>query len=167
MTYKTEFGDYDEMYGGIDYEDAIVLDIGADYGTTAKYFLERGARHIYCSERNEEWRAQLIEWAKVRQDVAVLPAMNAPRMILWLKDCRPDVVKVDCEGCEKHLIDVPALSMVIPRAWVIETHSTPAWIVLLGRFRLLGYRITKIHEPTPMENNPDKVVGLFQAVRDE
>lgn len=163
---KTEFGDYDEMYGSLDYEGAIVLDVGADYGTTAQYFLDHGARHVYCSERNEEWIERLSEFADTTDEqVAILPPMTAELMDKWLRECRPDVVKIDCEGCERHLLSVAPNLIAIPDQWVLETHTRMMWDELRERFRLLGYRLTTIHEPTPMRTNPDKVVGLFTAVK--
>ena len=95
--------------------------------------------------------------------VDALSKENREYLFRWYQ---PDIAKIDCEGCERLLLDLSSAMLNVPRAWVIETHTLPLWNELLGRFRLLGYRITKIHEPTPMRTNPDKVVGLFQAVRD-
>jgi len=164
---KTEFGDYDEMYGGIDYTGARVLDIGADYGSTAMFFLDRMAAHVFASERNEAYREQLVEWATTWADVVtVLPAVTAENIEEIFVDINPDVVKVDCEGCERFLLELSAAAMHRPRAWVVETHSDKVHAELMERFRLLRYRVEIVMDYGPMRTNPDKVVRVVKAVRD-
>ena len=60
----SEFGNYDSMYGSLDYRDAVVLDIGADFGSTARFFFERGAKRVVSLDivpPKEEWKHPNIE----------------------------------------------------------------------------------------------------------
>lgn len=69
----------------IDVKDRVVVDIGADWGSSSLYFLARGARKVIAFDRVEP-KLQLkgIEWHG-----------------LWNGSYVPgDILKVDCEGCE-------------------------------------------------------------------
>jgi len=166
MAYPTPFGDYDEMYGSLDYTGKTVLDIGADYGTTAEYFLlERGAMMVFVSERNEEWVMKLHEMAAENPRVKVLPPMTVELLTSWLIEHVPHIVKVDCEGCEQALLNIAPALLHYAQAWVIETHTRMLLNELRERFRLLGFRIETIEDFGSMTTNPDKHVAVFTAVR--
>lgn len=165
MTYKSEFGDYDAMYGGLDYEGAVVLDVGADYGSTARYFLERGASQVYASEKNPKFVERLIAWVDGPESppVAVLLPMNANLAERWLRDIRPDLVKMDCEKCERFLLEVPDDLLAGPRGWVIETHTRELYDDLRALFRRLGYEVTTVEEF--FMNKPERCIKVIAAVR--
>jgi len=161
---KTEFGDYDTMSGGLDYNGAVVLDIGADYGTTAAFFLGHGAREVYVSERNEEWRIELHKLADRDPRVHVLPSLAPENAAGILLDVRPDIVKVDCEKCERHLLAVPVPQMSIPRAWVMETHTKVLYDAFWGFFESMGYTVTLV-EGFADDQPPERYIKVIQAVR--
>jgi len=65
-------------------KDRVVVDIGADWGSSSLYFLARGARKVIAFDRVEP-RLQVkgVEWHG-----------------LWNGSYVPgDILKVDCEGC--------------------------------------------------------------------
>ena len=69
----------------VDVEGKVVVDIGADWGSSSLYFLARGARKVVAYDRlRPRLEVRGIEW-------------NG----LWSGDYVPgDILKVDCEGCE-------------------------------------------------------------------
>ena len=166
MTYKTEFGDYEEMYGGLDYNGRVVLDIGADYGTTARYFLGRGAAKVVASERRNDWCEELDMLAGSREDVVSIgPIMDGHHLAQIIDLYRPNIVKVDCEGCEWMMGSVPHVALSVPEAWVIETHSDPLHEAVTTLLATCGYAVTIVCDYGPMRTNPEKVVRVFRAVR--
>ena len=46
--------DYNKMYGFLDYTNKKVIDIGADIGSTALFFLDKGANIVLAVEGNKE-----------------------------------------------------------------------------------------------------------------
>lgn len=149
-------------YGSLDYKDAVVLDVGADYGCTAEFFLARGAKHVFASEANPEWRRRLAMWA-AGKPVTVVSATDkeSAEDLLGLA---PDIVKMDCEGCEATLLGVGDSFLSIPRAWILETHTAPLYEALTDRFRALGFLVTDIeyHEGP---NKQGQVCRIWKAER--
>lgn len=143
LTPRPGFAKFRDDYGSLDYRGAVVLDIGADYGCTPEWFLERGAERVVALEKRPDWRRRLESWAEGRPvEVAdPLSADNAERLLI---EIRPDVVKVDCEGCERHLLDVSADALRIPRAWVMETHHADDFRRFKVLFASLGYDVSVV-----------------------
>ena len=83
-----QFADYFEealeSYN-IDVNGKVVVDIGADWGSSSLYFLARGARKVIAFDRVEpKLQVKGIEWHR-----------------LWNGSYVPgDILKIDCEGCE-------------------------------------------------------------------
>ena len=55
----------------------------------------------------------------------------------------PDVIKVDCEGCEKYLVDVPCNLLTITSVWIVETHSPAIEEKIVERFFTCGFTLAK------------------------
>jgi len=110
----------------VDYKDKIVLDIGADYGSTAEFFLERGAKKVIAVESDDKNYKKLEEMAKNKPIFKILPlhaSIDRENIEYYLSEEKPDVVKFDCEGCEKHLVGVPKEILTIPEMYIIEHHD--------------------------------------------
>jgi hypothetical protein len=82
ISYEDE---YPLSYKYIDVKDKIVLDIGADIGTSAKWFIEHGASKVIAYSLDlQEIFDDKIEWH-----------------FEWHGEyIKADVLKIDCEGCE-------------------------------------------------------------------
>jgi hypothetical protein len=160
----SEFGDYARMYGSVDYSDAVVLDIGADYGTTAEWFLGRGARHVFVSERTEEWVEKLRALALKDARVTVIAPLSEENAADTLRLTDPDIAKIDCEKCERFLLSVPADLLRRPRAWLMETHTGPLYEAFGALFGSLGYTVRTVCDWPPTEKRHIKVIS---AVRHE
>ena len=141
--WKTKHGNYTKMYGAVNYEDAVVLDIGADEGSTADFFFAQGARKVVASEKVPEQAARLVEKAVKEHRLVPVGEMTAPRDVTeWLLTYRPTVAKVDVEGAEEYLLRADPTAMSVPRTWLIETHSTRIHALLWALFEHLGYRVS-------------------------
>ena len=51
-----DFYDYIWSYGSIDWKGKYVLDIGADIGSSALFFLMEGAKYIYLLEKERDYQ---------------------------------------------------------------------------------------------------------------
>jgi len=159
---KTEFGNYFSMYGSLDYKDAVVLDIGADYGTTARYFFSRGAKRVIVSERNHDWHTKLLAYAEEEPRLTVIDLLREHDVTAVFELHRPDVVKVDCEGCERILLSLSDALLGAPRAWVMETHSRELYDEFRDRFGDLGYRVQTVED---WPETPRKCIKVITAER--
>jgi hypothetical protein len=155
---KTEFGDLQAMYGAVKYTGATVLDIGADYGTTARWFLDQGAARVVMSEQKPEWLAQLHEFALTESRVLAIDPLTAENARDILTRFAPEIVKVDCEKCERFFLNVPHNILSGPRAWLIETHTRElldAFTLLFGR---IGYDVSIVQDFPEREGRCIKVI---------
>ena len=143
--------DYEELYGKTDYTNKTVLDIGADWGSTADYFLRKGALQVIAVDNTPEYIEKMKGYIK-QFDLAIIPLLqdnHEPES--WsqlLETYKPDIVKSDCEGCEIGLLGVPNTIFRIPKVYIIETHSKK--VVTLHQSILLklkenGYEIVDIN----------------------
>lgn len=77
--------EYPLTYVNIDVNGKTVLDIGADVGTSAEWFIKQGAKRVICfSLEEQEIFDERIEWHGKWNGEYV----------------KADVLKIDCEGCE-------------------------------------------------------------------
>lgn len=167
---KTPFGNIERMYGSLDYTGKVVLDIGADYGTTARFFLERGAAEVIVSEKNPEWVEKLEEFADADPRIWVTGTVSRPdaEELLWIYN--PDIVKLDCEGCEGLFVDGENVAdgvFQIPEAWVVETHTQAYYDAFVTRFQALGYTVTLIDDHPIDPKRPQRVIKVLTATRTE
>lgn len=162
MNVTKQFGDIAAMYGSLDYTGATVLDVGADFGTTARFFFDRGAARVVASEARPEWIAKLWEMAATERRLLVIPPITADNAAAALLDHDPDIVKVDCEGCEAHLLGVRDDLLSRPRAWVMETHTLALFDAWRVRFAELGYTVTVVGD-YPVRPGREKQVKVITA----
>jgi hypothetical protein len=156
-----EVFDFAKDYGTLDYTNAVVLDIGADFGSSPAFFLSKGAKHVIACECDPAWYQRLEEWAK-GQPVTVVGEVT-PENIGTLVE-QADVVKVDCEGCEAMLPTLPAATLKGPRAWVLETHTVPLYDTLTQLFKRLGYTVHLVRDHGG-PNSSGKVCRVWTATR--
>ncbi len=139
--------DYNRHWAFTDFKGKTVLDLGADYGSTAWFFLNRGSKSLIAVEGDPE-RAQ-----RLAKNAVKFGFSSYERMIISPGDLEEflamdnfDVAKVDIEGAEIHLLHVrDELITAIP-FWMIESHSDELTIVLTKRFQQLGFSVREIHE---------------------
>ena len=145
LKYYEPLDHFERMYGFVDVSDKVVLDIGADWGSTPHFFLIKGAKRVIGVDGSKWYVEKMYNYFK--DDYRVLPLYmmidNYRQLQYLLEIYRPDVVKMDCEGCETYLIETPSLD-VCPE-YVIEVHSDKIRQSLTKKFDDVGYQlITKL-----------------------
>ena len=96
-----DFYDYLWSYGSINWKGKVVLDIGADIGSSAIFFLSLGAKYVYLVEKEPAYR-ETYESIKQKH-----PILKNTYMVSSLEPANSsyfDVLKMDCEGCELSLL---------------------------------------------------------------
>jgi hypothetical protein len=97
--------DYEESYGRANYKDRTILEIGADVGSTATFFLLKGAKKVISVEGNEESYSKLVNNTKDIPEVTPIfkKISSTDHIRELIKEYNPDFLHMDCEFCEKHL----------------------------------------------------------------
>ena len=139
---------YDDAWGwpNIDFKDKIVLDLGADWGSTAYYFRQKGASLIIAIEGELNYFTELCKNAeKIGNVIPVHMWIDTPRQIMALMEkYGPDIVKVDIEREEINLLAIMPHILKKVKIFLIEVH---AWIdvhdAIIARFQSLGFKITE------------------------
>lgn len=137
--------DYKVHWGFTSFKGKIVLDLGADCGSTAYYFLHSGARRVVAVEGNPQLASLLRKYSQ--RDGRVVPVelfIDDPAEIEGLiRRYSPDLVKVDIEGSEKHLLGVSNIVQV--KEWLIEAHSNELHRALSSFLSAQGFRVRSFH----------------------
>jgi len=137
---------YDLCWSQTCYEGKTVLDLGADYGSTAYYFLKRGARQVVAVEGDRTLALKLEKnfWNDDRVICLrkwINDSFDFEIIIMIANAYHCDIAKVDVEGAEKHLVGVhPEALRSIPE-WLIEAHTKQVCDELSKVFLNLGFRV--------------------------
>jgi hypothetical protein len=134
------FENYDEHWGFTDFKNKVILDLGADYGSTAYYFLNKGALKVIAVE-GDKYLAERLK-LNFKDDPRVVPIyleIKSGKDIEELIDMyHPDIVKVDIEGAEINILSVNIRKV---KEWLIETHTDEIYNALAEWFRMNGFNI--------------------------
>lgn len=123
------------------YRDKTILDLGADYGSTAEFFLKHGAKKVIAVEGDPKLSKQLIDNYKGSSNVIPISKfIDSPKQIeRFILKYKPDIVKVDIEGYEIHLLQVKSKVIQSVKEWMIEYHSDELKDKLVAFFQGLHY----------------------------
>ena len=93
--------EFDLAYGKLDVKDKTITIIGNDCGSSALYFLLKGAKKIIGFEKSDELNKRFKEKVCKEFNICDKVEINTE----WLGNNYPnaDVFIMDCEGCEKNL----------------------------------------------------------------
>ncbi len=110
--------EYSHAYNKLVLKDKTIIMIGADCGSSALYFLLRGAKYVIAYEKEEKLRK--IFYDKVCKDFSICNSITLRGE--WTGNEYPDadVFVMDCEGCEDAL-DVNKLAKY--NQWCIAIHD--------------------------------------------
>lgn len=134
---------YEYEYGALDYGDKKVLDLGADYGSSAEFFIENGAREVIAVEGHKVLYAQLVENCKWLKNVTpVFLFLKEPNHFKELVEkYKPDIVKADLDGFEIHLLGVSDEVFSSVKEYTMEIHSMELLKNFLDKFWKNGYQV--------------------------
>jgi len=143
--------DYEKLYGTANYKNKTVLDIGADYGSTAHYFLEKGAKKIIAVEGDTKMFKQLLYNFGHDKRVVPIPLwIDKPLHFGWLiRIYIPDITKIDIEGYEIHLAGVEDSILQLCEEYIIETHTKQIETILKNKFTKNNYKTKRRLEWQP------------------
>ena len=153
--------DLETHWGWLDVRDKVVLDVGADYGSTADFFLSQGAAAVIAVESDPRLFRRLKALAEQRANLKAVQKRVAS-VADWrdlLTTYSAQVVKVDCEGGEGFLLDLEDHLFGKPEAWAVELHTREQakrwgnaypwggvdtlWLRFLEKLTDCGYAIAK------------------------
>ena len=93
--------EFDLAYGKLDVKDKTITIVGNDCGSSALYFLLKGAKKIIGFEKSDELNKRFKEKVCKEFNICDKVEINTE----WLGNNYPnsDILVMDCEGCEKNL----------------------------------------------------------------
>ena len=135
--------DYDRHWKWTSFTGKTVLDLGADYGSTAFFFLKQGACRVIAVEGSKTRTAKLkTYYGGSDKVVCVEKFIGSARDIEELiGKYKVDIVKVDIQGAERYLMQVSPKLLLSVNEWLIETHSDEIRKNLERFFVGLGFRV--------------------------
>jgi hypothetical protein len=161
-----ECEDYDQHWGFTDFKDKVVLDCGADSGSTASYFLSRGAKHVIAVSGRAEYDGLVAHVKKFGWEDKVTPVncwiSSVADFIALITEFKPDILKCDLDPetreiklPEWYLFECPDEILSKVPEYMIEWHDNESQecvnpnhmlFVWPERFEKLGYSVeTKFH----------------------
>lgn len=134
---------FDEEYWLTDFKGKTILDIGADYGSTAMFFLRKGAKKVIAIEPNPKYFEVLDEIGKKVKEIVPLKfkitcGYNVSNLI---KEYSPDIVKMDCDGCEVLLLQMIDADIKMVKDWIMELHSINVFNSIKDLFTRNGFEL--------------------------
>lgn len=134
---------YENEYGKLDYRNKKVLDLGADYGSSAEFFLEKGAREVVAVEGDKIRHEELVKNSQwLNNMIPVFLFLNSPNQFSELiEKYKPDIVKSDLDGGEIHLFQIPDSIFSSVKEYTLEVHSMEILKMCLEKLWKNGYQI--------------------------
>jgi hypothetical protein len=163
---KPPFGEnYEEIYNKLDFKDKIILEIGADYGSTAFYFFSKGAKRVISVECNKDFYEQLIFNVKtIFKENDIIPIFyhieTAKEIENLINTWEPDILHMDCDdtitGFEELLPDVNKDILKKVKCFEIEIHREEAIKPISILFKNIDYSIELINYHSVGNGTSDK-----------
>jgi predicted RNA methylase len=126
-----------------------VLDVGGYLGETAFLFKKWGAAEVVVYEPDHFFAQYvrnnlLLNGVKGIVHEAFVDDSCSDKSISWAKVLQEkfDVAKVDCEGCENSLLNLPEDFIKKVPKWVLECHSSHTLRQLGNKFLAAGFTVT-------------------------
>jgi len=148
---KPVYGEnYESQWGKIDYNGKVVLDIGSDYGSTADFFLRKGAKQVICVDSNKEYMNKLHKYIEDFNWYSVIKTHHlyvdkSGHFSGLIYKYDPDVIKSDCEGCEVHLFNISNEEFSKVPEYIIEVHSDSILESMKKKCKECNYEIININ----------------------
>ena len=135
---------YEEHWNYTSFEQKTVLDLGADYGSTAAWFHKKGSRKVIAVEAEKELYTKLEKYSKNKNWLVTINEFidSSEKIDQLITNFGPQIVKVDIEGAEKHLLNCKKL-LDVP-TWLIEVHSDQIKGELTTHFQKNGFSVRNV-----------------------
>ncbi|MEM4343061.1 MAG: hypothetical protein QXT91_01875 [Candidatus Caldarchaeum sp.] len=139
---------YEDVYHDFDFRGKRVLDVGGYLGETAYLFHKWGVAHVTVYEPDPtlgKFVELNLRINRVNGGFRPLfvDACCSSKSVDWntVLSEKFDIAKVDCEGCEVHLVDVSDELLRSVPEWVIECHSPTILYKLWQKFSSAGFSV--------------------------
>ncbi len=134
--------DYVAHWNYTTFEGKTILDLGADYGSTASFFLEHGAKKIIAVEgREDEFRKLQENYMDDPSVTCIYTFIMGPNHIKkFIDDHKPDLVKADIEMAENYMLEMDNETLRQVPEYLIETHRYEDLAKFWIKFRDLKYK---------------------------
>jgi predicted rRNA methylase YqxC with S4 and FtsJ domains len=155
---------FDEDYGKhwryVSFVGKTVLDLGADYGSTADYFLANGARRVIAVEGDQQLACKLhCNFGNDKRVVCIHKWIASGKDITELiEKYAPDIVKVDIEGEEKQLLNVPIETLTKVNEWLVETHTPQLYKIVKRLFVKNKFKVFRVEYGKAVDKPEIKVL---------
>jgi len=110
----------------ISYKDKIVLDLGASWGDASELFIHEGAKLVVAVDGDEIMFGGLLKTVELFKEKIIpifLLIENPEQIENLITTFKPNILKADIEGAEKHLFNIKNEIWKIPDEYLVETHE--------------------------------------------
>ena len=145
--------DYEVHWNYTSFKDKVILDLGADCGSTANWFFGKEAKRVIAVECDENLYNQLVE--NYKGDMDVIPVKmkvdSSAKISELIYLYKPDLVKVDIEGYETKIMEMKQEFAIMPNEWLIEAHfpeykdGLVAFFTKLNPYFIGVYDVLQVH----------------------
>ena len=158
----------DKVYDTLSVRDKVVVDIGANIADSAIYFVRRGARKVYAIEPNQELyqlaqKNILLNLMSDRIELIFVgcsskasknshPPFLSLEELFKMYSIVPDVLKLDCEGCEYDII-LNANNRLLRTFDVILIEYHYGYRNIIKKLINCGFVVKKLSGPTYIPQN--------------
>ena len=141
-----------DLHLDYDYKDKVILDIGAEVGTSAEFFLNRGAKFVWCVEGDQRLvnlgnsnivrhylgRAQMLPamWIKTPWDFEQLFCMYG-----WEGPQKVNLIKIDIEGWECCMLSMNEDILAAQQEFIIDIHGKHLTKLIGAKLVKCGYKL--------------------------
>lgn len=142
------YEDYNAHWNHFSFRGKVVLDLGADYGSTAYFFGKKGASKVIAVEGDRGLFLRLQKYARRYHFIVPIQLMISSKedLMQLIASYAPDIIKVDIEGAESLLSTFPRNYLAMVDEWLIETHGPRIASELCKTFSALGFQVKKIRQ---------------------
>ncbi len=146
------------FYSNFDVKDKIVIDVGDDFGTSAMFFLRKGAKYVYgFSPYDQYFHDNNYKHYKLPSDSdyaheSFISVFHLLRDDPSFKTDYPIVLKLNWEGCEW---EWPSDFINTFNDWIITLHTPVRRIALYEYVKQYGYY-------NYMENKNDGSIAVYE-----
>lgn len=142
---KPIYGEDYAHHWPIEVKGKTVIDIGADYGSTAFYFMKKGALRVVCVEGNPALFKHLQANMRFLPNcVAVYKHLLSASDFADVLQYPAEIVKVDVEGAEKHLLNVDPTVLQQHYEWIMEIHRMVNQNQMIAYFQQAGFDVVHL-----------------------
>ncbi len=136
---------YDDHWGYTNFEGKIVLDLGADYGSTVSWFFQKGAKKIIAVECDRERFRKLVDNFGNDPDVVCIKEkiLSGDQINELIRKYKPDIAKFDIEGDEVNLLLADPDYIKLVKEYLIEYHGEKSLNEMMTVMEENGFHATR------------------------